>query len=48
VSAEIEKQLGRLSTGRDSPCAIERNSAVVLVRSDEEAVEISNDLAPNT
>jgi histidinol dehydrogenase len=46
VSAEIEKQLGRLSTAETARAAIERNSAVVLVRSDEEAVEISNDLAP--
>jgi len=46
VSAEIEKQLATLPTARTARAAIDRNSAIVLVRSDEEAVEISNNLAP--
>jgi histidinol dehydrogenase len=46
VSAEIEKQLATLPTARTARAAIDRNSAIVLVRSDEEAVDISNDLAP--
>ncbi|MDQ6809172.1 MAG: histidinol dehydrogenase [Verrucomicrobiota bacterium] len=46
VSAEIEKQLETLSTAETAREAIRRNSAIVLVRSEEEAVEISNNLAP--
>jgi histidinol dehydrogenase len=46
VSAEIEKQLATLPTAQTARAAIERNSAIVLVRSDEEAVQISNNLAP--
>jgi hypothetical protein len=46
VSAEIEKQLATLPTAETARAAIVRNSAIVLVRSDEEAVEISNNLAP--
>ena len=46
-SAEIEKQLAiaadRADVARES---IDRNSAIVLVRSDDEAVEISNRFAP--
>ena len=46
VSAEIEKQLQTLPTAQTARDAIERNSAIVLVGSDDEAVEISNKLAP--
>jgi histidinol dehydrogenase len=46
VSAEIEQQLQTLATAETAGAAINRNSAIVLVRSDEQAVEISDDLAP--
>jgi len=46
VSAEIDKQLAALPTAETARAAIERNSAIVLVRSHEEALEISNNLAP--
>ena len=46
VAAEIETQLGTLATAPTAREAIERNSAIVLVGSDEEAVEITNNLAP--
>ena len=46
VSKEIEKQLTTLSTAAVARKAIDRNSAIILVRSLEEAVEISNRFAP--
>lgn len=46
VSKDIETQLATLSTAATAREAIERNSAIVLVGSDEEAVEISNNFAP--
>ena len=46
VAAEIEQQLAKLPTAETARAAIERHSAIVLVRSDEEALQISNALAP--
>ncbi len=46
VSKEIGRQLDTLSTAAVARQAIARNSAVVLVRSLDEAVEISNRFAP--
>jgi histidinol dehydrogenase len=46
VAAEIETQLASLATAPIARAAIDRNSAIILVRSDEEAVELSNRFAP--
>jgi histidinol dehydrogenase len=46
VQSEIERQLSTLPTGRTARKAIDKNSAVVLVRSLDEAVEVSNRFAP--
>lgn len=46
VAREIERQLATLPTVSVARKAIERNSAIVIVRSLAEAVEISNDFAP--
>jgi histidinol dehydrogenase len=46
VAAEIETQLASLPTAPIARAAIDRNSAIILVRSDEEAVELSNLFAP--
>jgi histidinol dehydrogenase len=46
VAAEIETQLATLPTEPIARVAIDRNSAIILVRSDEEAVELSNRFAP--
>ncbi len=46
VSKEIERQLETLPTAAVARKAIDRNSAVILVRSSDEAVEISNRFAP--
>jgi histidinol dehydrogenase len=46
VAKEIEKQLSTLPTAEVARTAIDRNSAIVLVRSSEEAVELSNRFAP--
>jgi histidinol dehydrogenase len=46
VAREIELQLATLPTADVARQAIDRNSAIVLVRSAEEAVEISNRFAP--
>lgn len=46
VQAEIEKQMATLPTKATARKAIDKNSAVILVRSLEEAVEISNRFAP--
>ena len=46
VAAEIEKQLETLPTAPTARAAIDRNSAIILVRSDAEAVELSNRFAP--
>ena len=46
VAAQIEKQLATLPTGPVARKAIASNSAIVLTRSLEEAVEISNRFAP--
>ena len=46
VAAEIEKQLETLPTAPTARAAIERNSAIILVGSDTEAVELSNRFAP--
>ena len=46
VAKEIEKQLATLSTAAVARKAIDRNSAIILVASLEEAVEISNRFAP--
>ncbi|MBC7927524.1 MAG: histidinol dehydrogenase [Bryobacteraceae bacterium] len=46
VAEEIERQLPGLSTAAVARKAIDKNSAIVLVRSLEEAVELSNRFAP--
>jgi histidinol dehydrogenase len=46
VQAEIERQLVTLPTAPTARKAIDKNSAIILVRSLDEAVEISNRFAP--
>jgi histidinol dehydrogenase len=46
VAKEVERQLATLPTAAVARKAIDRNSAIVLVRSLDEAVEISNRFAP--
>ena len=46
VAKEIEKQLQTLSTAPVARKAIERNSAIILVKSSQEAVDLSNRFAP--
>ncbi len=46
VAAEIEIQLATLPTAPTARKAIDKNSAILLVSSDEEAVELSNRFAP--
>ncbi len=46
VAKEIERQLATLSTAAVARKAIERNSAIILVRSSQEAVDLSNRFAP--
>jgi histidinol dehydrogenase len=46
VAKEIEKQLAGLPTAAVARKSIEKNSAVLVVRSTEEAVELSNRFAP--
>jgi histidinol dehydrogenase len=46
VAAEIERQLRTLPTGAVAKQAIRRNSAIVIVRSLDEAIEIANRFAP--
>ncbi len=46
VAREIERQIATLPTAPVARSSIDRNSAIVLVRSLEEAVEISNRFAP--
>jgi len=46
VAKEIERQLAVLPTAAIARKAIQRNSAIILVRSLEEAVELSNRFAP--
>ena len=46
VAKQIERQLADLPTAAVARKAIQRNSAIILVRSLEEAVELSNRFAP--
>jgi histidinol dehydrogenase len=46
VAKEIERQLSTLSTAAVARKAIDKNSAIVIVRSLDEAVELSNAFAP--
>lgn len=46
VAKEVERQLGDLSTAATARVAIDKNSAIILVRSLEEACELSNAFAP--
>ena len=46
VAAEIETQLATLPTAPTARKAIDNNSAIILVDSDEEAIELSNRFAP--
>ena len=46
VAAEVEKQLETLPTAPTARVAINRNSAVILVDDDQQAVELSNRFAP--
>ncbi len=46
VAVEVEKQLSTLTTAAVARTAIEKNSAIILVDSLDEAVELSNRFAP--
>ena len=46
VAGEIERQLETLPTAATARAAIRRNSAIILVRSLEEAVDLANRFAP--
>lgn len=46
VQTEIEKQLATLPTAKTARKAIDKNSAIILMRSLDEAVEVSNRFAP--
>jgi histidinol dehydrogenase len=46
VAKEIERQLATLSTAPVARKAINKNSAIIVVRSLDEAVELSNEFAP--
>lgn len=46
VAAQVEEQLRTLPTSPVARKAIDRNSAIILVESDEEAVDLSNRFAP--
>ncbi len=46
VASEIEIQLATLSTAETASIAIDNNSAIILVKSLQHAVEISNQFAP--
>ena len=46
VAKEIERQLKTLTTANVARKALEKNSAIVLVKNLEEAVAVSNDFAP--
>jgi histidinol dehydrogenase len=46
VAKEIERQLATLSTAPVARKAIDKNSAIIVVRSLDEAVELSNEFAP--
>lgn len=46
VAAEIERQLAGLSTAPIAQKAIAKNSAIILVESTDEAVEMANQFAP--
>lgn len=46
VVKAVERQLGTLTTADVARKAIDKNSAVIIVKSLEEAVELSNDFAP--
>ena len=46
VARELERQLATLPTARVAAKSIAKNSAIVLVRSLEEAIELSNRFAP--
>jgi histidinol dehydrogenase len=46
VTKEIERQLAELPTAAVARKAIQRNSAIILVRSVEEAIDLSNRFAP--
>jgi len=46
VAAEVERQLVGLPTGAVARKAIARNSAIILVRNTDEALELSNRFAP--
>ncbi|HVW86044.1 MAG TPA: histidinol dehydrogenase [Bryobacteraceae bacterium] len=46
VAKEVERQLATLSTAEVARKAIDRNSAAIVVRSLDEAAELSNEFAP--
>jgi histidinol dehydrogenase len=46
VAAEIERQLAELPTESTARQSIAKNSAIILVRSTEEAVDLANQFAP--
>jgi histidinol dehydrogenase len=46
VQSEIEKQLGTLSTAKTARVAIDKNSAIILMESVDQAIEVANRFAP--
>jgi histidinol dehydrogenase len=46
VAREVERQLATLPTAGTARVAIDRNSAIILVKNSEEAVELANRFAP--
>lgn len=46
VSKEIERQIAVLPTGKVARKSIDKNSAIIVVKSPEEAIDISNRFAP--
>lgn len=46
VAGEIERQIANLDTREVARQSVDRNSAIIVVKSDEEAVELSNRFAP--
>lgn len=46
VQSEIEKQLATLSTAKTARIAIDKNSAIILMESVDQAIEVANRFAP--
>ena len=46
VQSEIEKQLATLTTAKTARVAIDKNSAIILMKSVDQAIEVANRFAP--